>query len=189
MAQAASRDLETAQRIRLKARFLSLIGSAIALFSFNSLPLAAAEKVILKYSILRESISVEELGVLARTGEPSDALKSYLNLAKKEPKDLQTILYLPVAVEPVFISKLLNSYPGELLLDRLSEVIHTPSGRASRESLRGALITSALNDRNVRLIEVLENYPTAELHVDGDRLMEIYQHLKKVTEWIPQLPF
>jgi hypothetical protein len=162
---------------------------AIALVLSPILPAVAADTIVLKYSILRESVSVEELGVLARTGEPSRALKSYLSLAKKDPKDLQTALYRPVDIDPVLLSKILNSYPGEFLLDRLSEVIHTPSGRASRESLRGAMITSALEDRNVRLIEVFENYPTTELHVDGDRLMEIYQQIKKATEWLPRLPF
>lgn len=167
----------------------NIVGSMLPFLLSNALPVRAAEKVVLKYSILQESVSVEELGVLARTGEPSSALKSYLDLAKKNPQDLQTALNLPVPVDPVFLSKMLNSYPGEFVLDLFSEVIHTPSGRASRESLRGALVSSALEDRNVRAIEVLENYPTPEIYVNGDRLMEVYQHLKKATEWIPQLPF
>jgi len=152
-------------------------------------PAIAAETVLLKYSILRESISVEELGTLARTGQASSALKSYLNLANKKPEDLQSVLNRPISVDPVFLSKILNSAPGGILLDQISEVIHTPSQRSSRESLRGALVTSALKDHNIRLIEVIENYPTKEVQVEGDRLMEIYQQIKKATNWIPRLPF
>lgn len=151
-------------------------------------PGMAAQTVLLKYSILRESISVAELGELARTGKASSALTSYLNLAQKKPEDLQSILNRPIEVDPVLLSKMLNNFLGEVLLDRVSEVIHTPSQRSSRESLRGALVTSALKDRNIRLIEVLENYPTQSVEVEGDRLMEIYQQIKKATDWIPRLP-
>ena len=152
-------------------------------------PAMAAKRVVLKYSILRESVSVAELGDLARTGKASSALASYLDLAKKKPEDVQAILNRPINVDPVLLSKLLNNFLGEILLDQVSEVIHTPSQRSSRESLRGALVTSALSDRNIRLIEVLENYPTQEVEVEGDRLMEIYQQIKKATEWRPRLPF
>jgi hypothetical protein len=151
-------------------------------------PGMAAQTVLLKYSILRESISVSELGELARTGKASRALTAYLDLAQKKPEDLQSILYRPIEIDPVLLSKMLNSFLGGILLDQVSEVIHTPSQRSSRESLRGALITSALKDRNVRLIEVLENYPTESVEVEGDRLLEIYQQIKKATDWIPRLP-
>lgn len=147
----------------------------------------AAEQVILKYSILRESISVAELRNFADTGELSSSLKAYLTIANKKPEDLRQALTRKVEVDPVLLSKILNSFVGEILLDQVSEVIQTPSRKASRQSLRGALVTSALPDGNIRLIEVLENYPTSEVHVEGDRLAEIYRQLKGVLGNLPRI--
>lgn len=163
---------------------LTLIGTII-----NVKPASAAQTVILTYSILRESISVPELSTLAETGTASSSLQSYLNLANKRPEDLRNALNQTVEVDPVLLSQVLNSFAGDFLLDQMTEVIHTPSQRASRESLRGALVTSAISDKNIRLIEVLENYPTEEVHVNGDRLADVYLQIKGVMDKIPPLPF
>ncbi|MGH2416256.1 MAG: alpha/beta hydrolase [Microcystaceae cyanobacterium] len=149
----------------------------------------AAESVVLKYSILQETISVDELSTLANTGESSPSLKAYLKMANKQPEELQKVLTRKVEVDPVILSEALNTFPGELLLDQVGRVIHTPSGRASRESLRGALVTSALPDGNIRLIELLENYPTAEVYVEGDRLAEIYQQIDGAIGNLPHIGF
>jgi Alpha/beta hydrolase of unknown function (DUF1400) len=153
----------------------------------SPLPASASEQIILSYSILRESISVSELRTLVDTGETSSSLKNYLEKANTKPEELQQTLTKEVEVNPVRLSKILNSYPGELVLDLASEVIQTPSGKASRESLRGALVSSAIPDGNVRIIEVLENYPTSEVHVDGDRLVELYNTMNNVVGSVSQI--
>ena len=152
------------------------------------IPTVAAEKVILKYSILRESISVAELRELANTGKASPTLKAYLRLANKKPEELQRLLSQKVDVDPVLLSKVLNSFAGEYILDRTSSIIHTPSSNADRQALRGAIINSAVPDGNFRLIEVLENYPTSEVHIEGDRLRELYSQLQRIVDKLPQFP-
>jgi hypothetical protein len=145
----------------------------------------AANTVILKYGFLRESISVAELSTFTKTGEMSSSLRNYFNLANQNPETVRKILTDKIPVNGVLLSKILNSLPGEFLLDTLSNYITTPSGRASKESLRGAIVTSALPDNNIQLIEVLENYPTSEIQVEGDRLLEMYKSIKEVIEKIP----
>ncbi|XLQ11866.1 MAG: alpha/beta hydrolase [cyanobacterium endosymbiont of Epithemia adnata isolate EadnSB Bon19] len=164
-----------------------ILGNLGALYA--ALPVEAADKIILKYSILRESVCISELSTLAKTGEISSSLNSYLKMANKQPEDLRRILNQNVNVDPVFLSKILKSFAGNFVLDKVSQVIHTPSRRADRESLRGALVTSALSDRNIQVIEILENYPTSEIHVDGDRLADIYQQIDAVISYTPHLPF
>jgi len=142
------------------------------------LPAQAAETIVLKYSILRESIAVGELSELSRTGEVSPALESYLSLAQKKPEDLRRLLNQSIAVSPTVLAPLLHSFVGTYLLEQVGSVIHTPSQRASTEALRGALITSAQTDDRISLMEILENYPTAEIQVEGDRLLELYQKIR-----------
>jgi hypothetical protein len=74
------------------------------------------------------------------------------------------------------------------MLDQVSQVVHTPSNRANRESLRGALVSSALPDGNITLIETLQNYPTPEVHVEGERLAEVIQNISKLIGRLPPLP-
>ncbi len=183
--------MTTTQKKKLPKKhhiMLSLLVTILGIFSAK-VPVQAAETVILKYSILRESVSVEELSTLAETGEASRSLRSYLKLANKKPEELRALLNNNVDVDPVFLSKALNSFAGGIVLDPIGEVIHTPSKKANRESLRGALVTSALSDKNIRLIEIFENYPTEEIHVDGDRLAEIYQNIEGFVSKVPRLPF
>ncbi|OKH22990.1 alpha/beta hydrolase [Hydrococcus rivularis NIES-593] len=150
-------------------------------------PASAAERVILKYRVLRESIPVSDLRTLVDTGEAPSSLKNYLKIADTEPDELQRVLKKEVEVDPVQLSKILNSPVGEFFLDRASEIVHTPSERASRQSLRGALVVSAVPDNQIQIIEVLENYPTYEIHVDGDRLVELYNVINHVARRLDDL--
>jgi hypothetical protein len=168
----------------MKIYYILILSLAIN-FNFPILKVNAAETIILKYGFLRESISVNDLSTFAKTGEMSSSLKNYLDLANQNPNTTRKILTEKITVNGVFLSKILNNSIGERMLDLVSNYIRTPSGKASRESLRGSLVTSALSDNNIQLIEVLENYPTSEVHVEGDRLAETYFMMKEVIDKIP----
>lgn len=154
---------------------------------FYSTRAEAAEWVVLKYRFLRERVSVPELTTFAQTGELSSSLRAYLKLAKKEPEELRRTLTQDVKVNPTFLYQALNTPIGEGMLDQVSQVIHTPTNRANRESLRGALVSSALPDGNITLIEAMQNYPTPEVHVEGERLVEIMQNISKWVNRIPRI--
>ena len=162
----------------------SVIGSLGAIA-----PGQAAEKVILKYSVLQESISVAQLSNLSKTGETSPELHSYLELVNKKPEELRQILNHSIVVTPKVLSGVLDSFAGKYLLKKLSEVIHSHSAPNNKDSLRNALIASVNTNDDIRLIEVLENYPDPELQVEGDRLMELYQQVKAIAGNFSNLPF
>lgn len=149
----------------------------------------AANSVVLKYRFLRESVSVPELSTFARTGELSPKLQFYLKLAGREPAQLRRVLTQEVKVNANLLSGVLNSPVGEVMLDRVSEVVHTPDNQANRESLRGALVSSAVGDGRITLIEVLENYPTPDVQVEGDRLTEVVQNMMRVIGTLPRIGF
>lgn len=149
----------------------------------------AADSVVLRYSFLRQTVSVSELATFAETGELSSSLRAYLRMANREPEELRKVLTQEVQVNPVLLYRVLNSLPGELLLDQVSQVIHTPTNRANRESLRSALVSSALSDGNITLIETLQNYPTPEVHVDGNRLVEVVRRINRVLGPLPNIRF
>jgi hypothetical protein len=162
-------------------------GVAIVSLLLNCLPAAAAETVVLKYRIFRESISVPELTTFTQTGELSESLRSYLDLTKQDPQNMRRTLTQEINVNPLVLYQVLNSRFGETLLDQVSQVVHTPSNGASRQALRGAIVSSALPDGKINLIEILQNYPTAEVDLEGDRLAEVYGQINRLARRIPRL--
>jgi len=156
--------------------------ASILLCSFRA---EAAERVVLKYRIFRESVSVPELTTFAQTGELSPSLRSYMDLTKQDPQKIRRSLNQPIKVNPLLLYQVLNSPFGETLLDQVSQVVHTPSNGASRQALRGAIVSSALPDGNVTLMETLQNYPTQEVYLEGDRLAELYGQMSRLAKRLP----
>jgi hypothetical protein len=147
------------------------VGVGVVFYSNTAM---AAENIVLKYSIMQMKVPVVELETFAKTGQLSPALETLLGKAKQNPERFRQVMIKPVKVNQRFLDKALNSKPGEMILDEVGQVIHTPSGGADRQALRSALVLSASQDNEITLLEMIKNYPTAEVHVEGDRLVEVY---------------
>lgn len=152
-------------------------------------PVQAAERVVVKYSVFQESVPVADLSHLSKTGEASPTLQTYLEMANKKPEEVRDILNYSISVTPDKLNQMLDSFVGKYVLNKAGEVIQHPTGQANNSALRDALISSANTENDIRLIEVLENYPSEEVQINGDRLMELYQQFKSVAGNIPNLPF
>jgi hypothetical protein len=164
-------------------RSYCLLVCCLLTFIFNNYTEAiAADTVIVKYGMLRESVSIEELNNFSQTGETSSKLEYYLKISKQNPQQIRTVLNKQIPVDGVMLSKILNNPLGGIVLNTFSQVITTPSERASQQSLRGALVTSALANDDVSIIEVLQNYPTSEVHLQGDRLIKVYQKIESILK-------
>lgn len=86
---------------------------------FSTTSAIAAEQVVLKYRIFRESISVEELTTFAETGELSKSLRINFALARQDPRVVRLYLTEPAKVDPVFLDRVLNSRIGNVVLDEI----------------------------------------------------------------------
>ena len=167
----------------LRVLLATIAGAGVLL---SELPGLAAEKAVLKYGFFRESVSVPELATFAKTGKVSTSVGAYLGMAGKTPQAVRQPLTQEIKVNGVLLYRVLTTPVGELLLDRVSEVIHTPDNLANRQALRSALVMSALPDGNITLTEILENYPTPEVHVEGERLAEIYGNISRLVARLPK---
>jgi hypothetical protein len=147
----------------------------------------AAERVVLTYGFLSMDIPIEDLTTFAETGEPSDELARLFDLAGQEPETFRSTLNEPVELSPTVVDFALNTTPGEWMLDRVSESIHPASGQGGRLALRSALIGAAADDNEITLLEVMETYPTPEIVVRGDRLLETYNRIYDVLKPLEDL--
>jgi hypothetical protein len=153
--------------------FLGLMGA----FNFAQ-PALAADELILTYGMLQASIALEDLERLAQTGEVSNGLKFYLNLANLEPSVLRSLLTNEFTVDHNLLDDMFNSEGGEYLLSEIAQVIHTPSQQANIQALRSALILAAQGDRQVTLLEVLQNYPTQQVFINGANLLQLAREIR-----------
>lgn len=114
-------------------------------------------------------------------------------LARQDPKAIRQYLPELVKVNPVFLDRVLNSQIGNIILDQISQVISTPSRRAEQQAMRAALVLSASQDGQVSLIEIIKNYPTSEVEVDGvvyrrrHRLESAYHQLRRLQTSLQDL--
>ena len=140
----------------------------------------AAERVVLKYKIFRESIPVTDLTTFAKTGEISSTLQFYLNASRQNPEDFRTVLTREADVKVTTLDRALNNPVGELLLDQIGLAVHPPANVANRQAIRAALVLSASQDNKISLIEVIQNYPTAEVEVEGERVVQAYRQISAI---------
>ncbi|MEH2337961.1 alpha/beta hydrolase [Nostoc sp.] len=64
--------------------------------------------------------------------------------------------------------------------------MHT-SPRADRQALGAALVLSTSQNGQVSLIEIIKNYPTNEVEVDGNRLEGAYRQLRRLQTSLQDL--
>ncbi len=76
-------------------------------------PAQAAEKVVFKYGILRESVSTQELRNFAASGKPDSGLARYIRQAGGDPQGVQKTLTQPVKVNARLLDQVLNQCPGQ----------------------------------------------------------------------------
>lgn len=159
-----------------------LASSMVALCSAGSV--MAADRVIVKYGPLQESVAVADLATFAETGQASGDVEAYLRMTNSNPAQIRTILTQQMALSPILLDRGLNNPLGNLILDEAGQVIRPPAKVANREALRSTLVLSASDDGKVSLLEALQKYPTREVLVEGDRLAEAYDRMNQAQEQI-----
>lgn len=160
---------------------ITVLAAAIAVF-LSPKDAIASEKITFTYEGATQSVALEELQVFAATGETSPALDFLLDFGQQNPWMMRWILTQEFPADTKIVSDLFNTAPGEYVLSQTSNVVGSKSKRANVKALRGALIASARDDNTVSLIELLENYPTRQVFVNGKLLAKARGNLDQFVE-------
>jgi hypothetical protein len=142
----------------------------LLLILFSTHRVKAAEEVIFSHGAVTQTVTIEELEDFANKGKIAPSLKILFKFSDREPKMMRGLLTQKFTADTTLVAKLLNSKSGEYVLSQTSRVIGTRSERANVGALRGALVTSIDDDRQASLLEILQNYPTRQVYVDGKML-------------------
>lgn len=154
-------------------------GMTISLSSKRAL---ASREVIFTYGGATQSVPIEELQAFAETGETSSSVDFLLSHANQNPSAMRWILKQEFPADTKLVSDLLNTMPGEYVLSQTGNVVGSKSRRANVTALRGSLIRSASDNGLVSLIELLENYPTRQVYVNGKILVKVRDNIDRFVE-------
>jgi hypothetical protein len=156
-----------------------VLGATSTLLLSNSA--IAAEKIVLKYGPLAQSIKITDLENFINTGETTPTLATMLRISKQSGDTLRGLMSLELGVKVLTLDRVLNSKQGEDALVELGKTLRTRSRFESDKALRAALILAAADNGKLSLIEILKKYPTSEINVEVANIGATVEKLKGLT--------
>lgn len=133
-----------------------------ALLGMVGNPVQGAEEIRFFYGPLERNLKVNSLKVYAENGSVNQNLQDIFNLVKPgaaEAEKLRQLLVKPIQVNPVLLSRLLNTDEGGYLLERLGSLIEIQGGRNGKLALRGAMIQAAAAPQGWTILGFMETLP------------------------------
>ncbi len=166
-----------------------LITMAIALSS--ALPTHAAERVYLSFASANVSVSVKSLEIYAQQGKVHDPeLQNYLRLLSLEDqKQFQNLLRESYQFNPLMVSQFLNSQTGQIVLEKLGDLIQAKLNekgtirlRNGSDAIRTALIKSAQDPEGLTPLNILRYFPSQGIKVNTQLLFELRDQIQTLSK-------
>jgi predicted dienelactone hydrolase len=148
----------------------------LALFPFALLAGSAwsADRLILSYGLLERELPVDSLRVYANEGTIDADLRSYKPYINDEQLvQLREVLNAKANLSPVAVAQFLYTEQGEILLNRLGNVIRTEANLPGFYAIRSALILAAADPEGLSLLNVLEKFPHDNIRIDLTQTLRI----------------
>jgi len=169
--------------ISLGKKLTAISLSFLSLGIFNVKTSYSADNIFFVYSPLIASLRVESLEKFAKDGTVNQNLGFYLNLARvneQQKAEFRRALTTPVKVDPVLLSRILNTDEAERLLNYFGSVINIRGGSNGKFLLRGALIKSAMEEDGLTLLNVLRNL-AVDIQINIPRILNYSEQINLVV--------
>jgi predicted dienelactone hydrolase len=144
--------------------FILTILLAIAVSMFVTPPLHAAEQIFLSYAPFRFAVSVQAIETFAQEGRVENGLGQlgrYINhLTPERQNQVRTLLRSRFEVDPIRISKVLNTASGGRILNYFGKLIKTESGQNGFYDIRAAMVMASFDTKGLSVINFLHQLPT-----------------------------
>lgn len=125
-----------------------------------------AEKMILTFGPIRQTINISDLEDFAKDGTTTPTIQQIIGFSKIDPQILRGLIGLEIGLKPASLARVVYSTPGEKITDEIGQVIRTQRRTENGKALRAAVILAASDDGKLSLLEVLKKYPLPEVYVD-----------------------
>ena len=160
-----------------------LVGSQLF---FNVPKTKAAEEIKIIYSLFSRTIKVNSLKTFAEEGNSTRKLKRILRTTGSPDNEIREVLNKEFEIPIRIASKLVYSEIGNVVLTRLSSIIHPPRANDERTgmlALRASVIQGInLGNGKINLIKFFEAYPTKTVILDVSALSKVMNKVESISE-------
>ncbi len=170
--------------VSLGKKLTALSLSLLSLSTLNIKEIYGADNIFFVYSPLIASLRVESLEKFAKDGTVNRNLGFYLNLARvneQQKAEFRKALTTPVEVDPVLLSRILNTDEAERLLNYFGSVINIRGGSNGKFLLRGALIKAAMEKDGLTLLNVLRNL-AVDIQINIPRILDYSEQINLIVD-------
>lgn len=176
------------QLSNLLSRSPLIILGAIAGVMVSHQNAIATKKIVIDIAgPISASIKVKDLQIFAETGETTKTISQALGISKVSPNTVRGLMTLEVGADVTNIARVLYSNLGENVTKGIAEVVQTRHKYESDKALRSAIILAAADDNRISVLEVLEKYPTDEMHINVSKINEIVEKVKGTISNLEEL--
>ena len=153
---------------------------------FNVPKAQSAEKIKIIYSIFSRTVTVDSLKTFAENGNSSKSLRKILNATGSSDEKIQSILNNKFEIPITIASKLVYSEIGNVFLNRLSSILHTPNTNDERTgmlALRSSVIKGLYTGNGkINLVSFFESYPTKTVILNVNALSKVMNKVQSISE-------
>ncbi|MGK7932403.1 MAG: alpha/beta hydrolase [Microcystaceae cyanobacterium] len=169
-------------RLPLNALLVFTLGT-IAPITFP-LSSQAAEEIRFVYDSLLVSIPVESLEAFAREDRVSRQLRNFFVLTRSSEEDREAFrqaLIKPIEVDPLLLSRSLNTEEGKRMLNYFGKVINVQGGRNGEYIIRGAIVSAALDEEEgLTVLNVLKKFST-NVEINLAKSLDLARQVEKIV--------
>ena len=155
-------------------------------YFFYAREIKSAEKIKIIYSVFSRTIEVNSLKKFAKTAQSDKKLRRILNVTNSSDQEIITILNRNFDIPLSIASKLMYSEIGNVILTRLSKIIHTPNARNKETgvlALRSSVIKGIqVGEGKINLINFFEGYPTKTVILNVNALSKVINKVESISE-------
>ena len=102
-----------------------------------------------------------------------------LGISKVNPNQVRGFIALEIEADVANLGTVLYSNLGLNITKGVAEVVQTRHNYESDKALRSAIILAAADDNRISVLEILEKYPTEEMHIDVGKINQIVEKVKE----------
>lgn len=143
-----------------------VVGASASILSSSSSRAFGAEKVVLTFGPIRQTVNISDLEDFAKNGTTTPTIKQIIGFSKMDPQVLRGLMSLEIGLKPANLARVVYSTPGEKITDEIGQAIRTQRRTESGKALRAAVMLASGDDGKVSLLEILKKYPLPEVYVD-----------------------
>ena len=146
----------------------------------------SAEQIKIIYGIFSRTIDIRSLENYSLKGKAEKDLERILKTTNASNEEILNVLNKNFDIPLPIASKLLYSEIGDVILTRLSKIIHPPNARdelTGKLALRASVIKGIyLGNGKINLVRFFKGYPTKTVILNVSALSKILNKVESINE-------